>query len=141
MPITVKLKSTRLTNDQHRVEVSVEDVPIEAMLRPHDVAPADRSREPGGPATGSLTTDVLVSWSVSAIEESGFSHVPDLVIHDHPAEGEKTLLWRGFGIGERRHFLAKRTRPGAYTVDLTAEAHVRITAHGAGTTVTFPPTP
>jgi hypothetical protein len=141
MPITVKLKSTRLTNDQHRVEVTVVDVPVAARLGNHEAEGASDAAASPPVASGSIAYDVQVVWEAGSFAESGFSHPPASVREDVPAPGRKTVEWRGLGLGEMRSFLVRRIRPGAYTADVAAEVHLRVVADACGTTVTFPPTP
>jgi hypothetical protein len=142
MPITVKLKSTRLTNDQHRVEVTVADASSAQRAKLHsEEAPDARDVAAPSSAQGSITFDVRLTWKTDDFQDSGFSHPPESMREDAPEPGRKTVEWRGFGLGETRSFLARRARPGAYTVDVVAEAHLRVVADAAGTTLTFPPTP
>jgi len=145
MPIAVKLKSTRLTHDQHRVEVRVVDAPPASRLRLHAEASSEPPPPPEGPAAasgaGSVGFDVRIAWQAEELEASGFSVAPDEVRLGRGETGRKEIVWRRIRLGDRRTFLVRRTRPGAYTVDLVAEVEIRIAADAAGTTVTFPPTP
>ncbi len=149
MPIVLRTRTRRLTNDQHRVEVAAHDVSVEQSLslslsETLDAADAKKAADddaPQAPASDTLTYDVTLRFESTDVEDTGYSVPPDDVREDFPKPGTKCIVWRGFRIGEKRHFLMKRTKKGAYTVEIEAEAHLRIVLGGATETVTFPPTP
>lgn len=149
MPIVLRTRTRRLTNDQHRVEVAAHDVSVEqslslALAETLDAADkddADRNAASQEPSSGTLTYDVTLRFESTDVEDTGYSVAPDDIREDFPKPGMKCIVWRGFRLGEKRHFLMKRTKKGAYTVEIEAEAHLRIVLGGATETVTFPPTP
>ncbi len=158
MPIVIRTRTKRLTNDQHRVEFEAADLPVGATL---SLAGSDDGTGSGAPAEDSaskedapkdglaqllgipntLACDIYLTFECTNVEETGFSRKPDQVLEAHPAEGHKCLVWRGVPIGEKHGFLLKRAKKGAYTVEMNAEAHLRIVTSGASESVTFPPTP
>ncbi len=141
MPIVLRTRTQRLTNDQHRVEIAAHDVTVEQSLSlalDEDLKDAPTVETP---PSHTLAYDVYIRWESTDVDDAGYSTAPDEVIEGHPAPGMKCIVWRGFRLGEKRHFLLKRKKSGAYTVELSAEAHIRIVASGATGTVTFPPTP
>jgi len=144
MPIVIQTKTRRLTNDQHRVEITALDVPVAALLGSSDETEADADRDEDAPAAlprDTIACDVYLSFESKDVDDSGYSRSPDEVQEDAPTEGAKRVVWRDFPLGETHGFLLRRTRKGAYTVEMNAEAHIRIVVGAATTTVTFPPTP
>lgn len=142
MPIVVRTKTKRLTNDQHRVEIAAVDLPVEKMLS----LALEEEELPQGEATvrgldHSFALDVYVRYECTDVDDAGYSLKPDESHDDTPGEGMRTVVWREFPVGEKHSFLLKRKKKGAYTVEIHAEAHMRFVSSGATGTVTFPPTP
>ena len=143
MPIVLRTKTQRLTNDQHRVEIAAVDLPVDktlALSLDEEPLPAEgEATSTGLPHTFAI--DVCVAYESKDVEDAGYSRKPDQILDDAPSEGMRTVIWRNFPLAEKHSFLMKRKKSGAYTVELHAEAHIRIITSGATETVTFPPTP